>query len=1452
MSACSPLPHAVSHRSKRPARLSRGTPRSAPAFHRRAIHGQEALLLLLVALILLLTSVIPGARAQENASPSGSLLANDDGVVTGFSGTVERAGKAFIDTKGASVRIFALGRSGPLDGNLHQPPVKREIPASQVGQVFGIAIDRMFPPNIYVTATSAYGLHIVVPDESGDGVPETLLKGRAGAQWMDGQWGPGGGPGGIWKIDGATGTVSLLANLPTGPAGLGQIAFDPVHYQLFVSDLDTGLIHRLDLNGNVIDTFDHGQAGRPAAGLEAVADDGFSADITSADFDIENPNTWGFTSVRRRVWGLAVHDGRLYYAVAAGPQIFSVSIDPDTGALGTDVRLEIEQVPGGMQVSDILFDGKGRMYLAQRGTPLNALDFTTFHAAGGNKVLRYERDRSGAWVRTPPAGPRQYAIGFPRPHENAAGGIALSCRGLLWSTGDNLRNDPVVLRNGPYAVHGLQGNPLRLVMPRNMPPYVATFVDYDGVVGDPRNVGHVGDVEILRNCGGWPLPPAWTPPAGWTPPSQTPLPVPYKRGLTCVKDEETGDWLCDYEIRVVNWGAEAFSGPLLLWDIPAAGVSFEAVLEGSVGFTCTQPDGPGTRIRCEARGSLSLDLFASAWLRLRMRIPAAVALADADAFRNCVAIGDDGIVRDCSTITPPEPRLLPQKQRVVCDRDDGDYVCRYLLTLTNNGGAPFTGRPEITDEPGPGVELVGDNDGFGPDGVTPLAWTCAQDGGAGAAIRCTADTEVTIQPGESVDVEVVTRIPAGSPPEAFRNCALAAPGGARDCVEEERQTTREKELETCWIASGEEHPYTCIFRLTFTNLGPGNWTGRPQLTDTPGPGVTLEGNSPGWTCNQAGAGQPIECVADGETTLNPGETASLEIQVLIAADAPDEAYVNCLLLDGDGGPRQCVDIPRRDEPRLTPRKRAEGCERVQGGMRCIYTLSMGNITDVAYEGVVILSDIVGPGVTFLSNAHPADWTCNQAAAGIPVVCESTAAQTIPPGGSVTERISVFIPDGSPDASYTDCLVPGEMPHAAGMACQSVAPQRLRWGGDPVMRHGPRCPSGWEDFTGARPPSGWQTMTVGSGDRRRLCARPRPRQEPRHDGQVPDPGTWGPGNRPQCPPGFKPVSPNQLGVLKKRGWNLRRIARGRWCGIPPVTPQCPPGWKPVSPNQLGALKKRGWNLRRIARGLWCGIPPVTPQCPPGFKPVSPNQLGALKKRGWNLRRIGRGLWCGIPPVTPQCPSGWKPVSPNQLGVLKKRGWSLRRIARGLWCGKPSVAPQCPQGTVRHGDVCTPVVTPCPKGTVRRGRRCVPVVRPCPKGMKRVGNRCVRIPPRCKPGYHLVRGRCVPVVRPCPKGMKRVGNRCVRIPPRCKPGYRLVRGKCVPVVRPCPKGMKRVGNRCVRIPPRCKPGYRLVRGKCVKVVRPRACPKGTVRTRQGCVPVRIDPRLLQRRQGTPRLQ
>lgn len=345
----------------------------------------------LLALLLLVYVDFNSASAQQPDRPLNLNLG--DAVVTGFSGIVapnpsqrRPANKSaidltFIDSDGPAVRVFDVGAPGYVwDGRLFPAPKKFDVFAKDVGQVFGVALDDQSPPNIYVAATSVFGLHIV--SRGRDGLPERRKKGGPGAGWMKGQFGLDlqGGPGGIYKIDGRTGAASLFANVtldgvPNPGPGLGNLAYDSANKQLFVSDLYTGMIHRFDLDGKELGSYDHGITGLGAAKLATVPFNPRNRpNIASDRFDSEKPETWGFAPAPRRVWGLAAQEGRLYYSVTAGPQIWSVGIQRD-GSFAADPRWELD-VPaqsGPLPISDIAFSQRGAMILAQRALVAGAM-----------------------------------------------------------------------------------------------------------------------------------------------------------------------------------------------------------------------------------------------------------------------------------------------------------------------------------------------------------------------------------------------------------------------------------------------------------------------------------------------------------------------------------------------------------------------------------------------------------------------------------------------------------------------------------------------------------------------------------------------------------------------------------------------------------------------------------------------------------------------------------------------------------------------------------------------------------------------------------------------------------------------------------------------------------------------------------------------------------------------
>lgn len=470
------------------------------------------------------------------------ILPAGDAAVAGFSGTVvfgspppleaKRIDNTYIDLDGPALRVMALGRmGGPPQGQFVAAPRPFTVTARQIGQVFSVALDDADPPNIYVAASSAYGLPIVVPDSDGDGLPDRSRRGAPDAAFMPGLFGPviaDGGPGSIWKIDGRHGAVTLFANVVlngvrnSGPA-LGGLTFDPGSRQLFVADRDTGMIHRFTLDGVERGIFDHGVQALAAAGLPPVVfDPRKRTDLQNPAFDSTNPATWGYVSIVRRVFGLSVYGSRLYYAVASGLRVWSVGILPD-GSLGADARVEVAIPPGpkaDAEISTIAFDRDGRMLLAERGPPTGAYDYKILATPAGGRALRFRAKLPGEngtpfyWQAD-----GDYAVGFPPNFTNDNGGLALGygydsagnidpgrCGATLWTTGEQLRLSPDrslaerLRAGGPLAVNGLQGNALELVRPQNTPPFNSYFLNYADPAEQPGLMGQIGGIAIWQIC----------------------------------------------------------------------------------------------------------------------------------------------------------------------------------------------------------------------------------------------------------------------------------------------------------------------------------------------------------------------------------------------------------------------------------------------------------------------------------------------------------------------------------------------------------------------------------------------------------------------------------------------------------------------------------------------------------------------------------------------------------------------------------------------------------------------------------------------------------------------------------------------------------------------------------------------------------------------------------------
>jgi hypothetical protein len=854
---------------------------------------------------LLCFAFLSATASAQNAAP---ILPAGDAAVAGFSGTVvvgsppeaRRLDKTFINLDGPALRVIGLDRLGAAaKGQLIAAKKPFTATARQIGQVFSVALDDANPPNIYAAATSAYGLPIVVPDNDGDGLPDRSRGGAPNAAFMPGLFGSpiaAGGPGSIWKINGSTGTVTLFANVTlsgvanSGPA-LGGLAFDPESHQLFVADRDTGMIHRFTLDGAERGRFDHGTQALAAAGLPPVPfDPRKRINLQNPAFDSTNPATWGYAPPARRIFGLAVNQGRLYYAVAAGLRIWSVALLAD-GSFGSDARGEVTVPRGaqaGSEISEILFDSSGDMVVAERGAPTGAYDYEALAEPGESRVLRFrptapdDPPSEDFWFPVP----KEYAIGFPPNFHNDNGGIAIgygydaagninraACAGSLWTSGERLRMspDPAIARllqpGGALAVHGLQGNAVAMVQPLNLPPFNSYFIDYYGIGERPAWTGHLGGVAIWRVCAHSKIDPALGEmlteaasqpsddcPAGYSSVNDQCVPT----SSSCPPEQMTPDGKCGQPVCKPERRPHAIGIP--------------CCPEGQVANNgrCTKPNGP----------DLSID------------------------------------------------------KKGTCN-DKG--VCKFTITVTNNGPGDYKGPIIVLEGLSPGtitsnqlISPAGGNFNCGPVPTSSLPPNVQQLVPPDVHLHACVLSNATLHPHETVVMEVGGKVTQGLRGRKPQNCAavignpLNEPNYTNNvkCIDIPIPPPQPKYHivktgdKSCFVypagsalsnALGGGNAYFCRFYITVFNDGTVPLSG-VSFTDVPTPPgqiVDLESPDglPSWQCVPPTNGSSWTCTRAPGYDIPAGQNAVLGVSVgVLVSNAKSGVVENCVVAPGAASP----------------------------------------------------------------------------------------------------------------------------------------------------------------------------------------------------------------------------------------------------------------------------------------------------------------------------------------------------------------------------------------------------------------------------------------------------------------------------------------------------------------------------------------------------------------------
>lgn len=347
-----------------------------------------------------------------------------------------------------------------------------------MGQVFGIAIDGN--RDIYVTATAIH--------------------------FRD-EFGPA-GPGGIYKIDGASyqvtelvttnnsanaNTIGTVAIPNTGPS-LGNICYDPDHNLLFVTNFEDGKIYRIN----------------PQTGVVLSTYDPFVADAGKA----------GAAPYGELLWAVAYRNNRLYVSrwnehagypnANVANQVLSIDLTATGEFIGTALGggrfsgtpAVVYNVPAlvgevySMPIADMEFSKGGRLLLAERAM-VNPGQSDAHRA----RLLEIQLN-GAAWA---PTG-NVFQIGEHFGVDNCGGGADYGYRTYNDATNQTADCDSVVWVSGD-AIHFKVTPPESYIYGLQRMPARGTngiaqsqLVDLDGNLLSAFAKTTMGDVDVVQNC----------------------------------------------------------------------------------------------------------------------------------------------------------------------------------------------------------------------------------------------------------------------------------------------------------------------------------------------------------------------------------------------------------------------------------------------------------------------------------------------------------------------------------------------------------------------------------------------------------------------------------------------------------------------------------------------------------------------------------------------------------------------------------------------------------------------------------------------------------------------------------------------------------------------------------------------------------------------------------------
>jgi hypothetical protein len=327
---------------------------------------------------------------------------------------------------------------------------------NDIGAVFGITIDDQ--ENIYLASTDVYHYHnFSFPTSNGS------------RPYDAGQ---------IFKCSPPLYTAVPFVNLPNfedAGNGIGNIAYDKKHKQLFASNLENGMIYRISMSGAILETYDP-----------------WSADSGLVD---------GMVIQSERIWGIGVNyesgNAKVYFPriTTSNRELYSITLNPNGSfpAAGSEI-VEISGLPGTqLSITDLAFSSSTReLLVSERGDPHQSTvhsftrpgsswNLNKFYFVGGTVGLDGHNAAGG--------------VDF---YSNSREGGGSNCDESFWASG----NFMPFQQGGPSdRVYGIQGIKYSGNNSASAPFPTANkdtdlFIDFDQLYSWAFK-GGVGDVEVF-------------------------------------------------------------------------------------------------------------------------------------------------------------------------------------------------------------------------------------------------------------------------------------------------------------------------------------------------------------------------------------------------------------------------------------------------------------------------------------------------------------------------------------------------------------------------------------------------------------------------------------------------------------------------------------------------------------------------------------------------------------------------------------------------------------------------------------------------------------------------------------------------------------------------------------------------------------------------------------------